>query len=192
MFLLNKYIKKQDGLTLLELLATIVILAIISTLVFSMLIKTIETNKNIQQETKLRDEADLIISKFIKTLYSTNQNHIVRNTGNQYIEITNDSSKCKKTEDGTWIINNSCIQTLEPLGFKTENNITYIYFKNEKYNVQNSGIRISNKSKIIGDPVIDSIYEINLELEITKKRSNKDQIKTMVFINQIQPIINSK
>ena len=126
---LNKYIKNQNGLTLIELLATIVILAIVSTLIFSILVKTLETNQNIQQETMLRDEADLIISKFIKTLYTTNQSHIVRNISNQYIEVTNDLSKCKRNDDGKWIITSECEKTLEPIGFKTENSTTSIFLK---------------------------------------------------------------
>ncbi len=89
--------KHQHGLTLIELLATFVILAIVFTLIFSILMKALEANRNIQQETMLRDEVDIIISKFSKTLYTTNQHHIVRNTSNQYIEVTNDLSKCKKT-----------------------------------------------------------------------------------------------
>ena len=39
-----------------------------------------ENNRVIQQETMLRDEADLIMSKMIKALYSTNQNAIIHNT----------------------------------------------------------------------------------------------------------------
>lgn len=192
MFQLNKYIKNQNGLTLIELLATIVILAIVSTLIFSILVKTLETNQNIQQETMLRDEADLIISKFIKTLYTTNQSHIVRNISNQYIEVTNDLSKCKKNDDGKWIITYECEKTLEPIGFKTEDNTTYIYFKKEKYKVQNSNIEISENSKITGNPIVESIYTINLKLEIIKKRSGNNQTKTMEFKNQIQPIVSSK
>lgn len=192
MFQLNKYIKNQNGLTLIELLATIVILAIVSTLIFSILVKTLETNQNIQQETMLRDEADLIISKFIKTLYTTNQSHIVRNISNQYIEVTNDLSKCKKNDDGKWIITNECEKTLEPIGFKTKDNTTYIYFKKEKYKVQNSNIKISENSKITGNPIAESIYTINLKLEIIKKRSGNNQTKTMEFKNQIQPIVSSK
>ncbi|MGE7092978.1 type II secretion system protein [Lysinibacillus sp. NPDC048646] len=189
---MNKYIKNKNGLTLVELLATIVILAIVSTLVFSILMKTIETNHNIQQETILRDEADLIISKFIKTLYSTNQNQIVRNINNQYIEVTNDLTKCQKTEENEWIINTACEKTLEPIGFKTEKNITSIYFKSEKYSVQNSNIKILEGSEISGDPSNESIYGIDLKLEITKKRSGNNHPKKMEFKNQIQPIVNSK
>ncbi len=192
MFQLNKYIKNHYGLTLIELLAGLVILAIVSTLTYSILVKTLETNRNVQQETMLRDEADIIVSKFIKTLYTTNQNHIVRNISNQYIEVTNDITKCQKDDNDIWIITSECQNTLEPIGFKTEGNNTYIYFKKEKYAVQNSGIKISDNSEIIGNPATDSIYEINLKLEVIKKRSGIDQPKTMEFKNRIQPIVRSK
>ncbi|MGE7997408.1 pilus assembly FimT family protein [Lysinibacillus sp. NPDC093190] len=190
---MNKYIKNHNGLTLIELLATLVILAIVSTLIFSILMKTLETNRNVQQETILRDEADIIVSKFIKTLYTTNQSHIVRNISNKYIEVTNDITKCQKDDDGVWKITSECQNTLEPIGFKTEGNTTYIYFKKEKYAVQNSGIEILDNSEIIGNPVkADSIYEINLNLKVIKKRSGIDQPKTMEFKNRIQPIVSSK
>lgn len=192
MFQLNKYIKNHNGLTLIELLATLVILAIVSTLIFSILMKTLETNRNVQQETILRDEADIIVSKFIKTLYTTNQSHIVRNISNKYIEVTNDITKCQKNDDGVWKITSECQNTLEPIGFKTEGNTTYIYFKKEKYAVQNSGIEILDNSEIIGNPLTNSIYEINLNLKVIKKRSGNDQTKTMEFKNQIQPIVSSK
>ncbi len=192
MFRLNNYIRNQNGLTLIELLATIVILAIVSTLVFSILKNSLETNRAIQQETMLRDEADIIVSKFIKTIYSTKQSHIVRNIDNKYLEVTNNISKCSKDKNGAWILDNPCLQTLEPIGFKTVDNITSIYLKKEQYTVQNSHIKILESSTINGDPKVDSLYEIDLELVVTKRSLDTSKPKKMVFKNQIQPIISTK
>ena len=70
----------EKGLTLVELLATIVIATIISLFLFNIISSAMENNRVIQQENMLRDEADLIISKMIKALYSTNQNAIIHNS----------------------------------------------------------------------------------------------------------------
>ncbi len=194
----------QKGLTLVELLATMVLTAIVSILIFSIASKAIENTKIISQEAVLRDEADLIVSKFIKTLYSTRQDHIIRNTttpnGNSYLEVTNDLSKCRRDESGRFLgsdgqpmSNDSyCRPTLQPIGFKTTNGITKIHILNEVYEIVNKGIKIHPTSKINGKPEETSVYEIVLNLENTIKRGNNTATKEMTFKNEVQPIVRSK
>lgn len=189
MFILNKYINNQRGLTLVELLASIILLSIISIFVFSIIIQAIDNNRAIQQETALRDEADIIVSKFVKTLYSTKQEDIVRKNG-EYIEVTNDRTKCLKDDDGNWIIDDPCRGTLEKVGFEQNNGQTKIILKKEEYTISNKNIKILEKSKVNGDPETDTIYEIQLALEITHYRGGKESMKEMEFKNQIQPITN--
>lgn len=196
MFHLNKLLKSQKGLTLIELLASVVLLSMISIFIFSITVKAIENNRVIQQETMLRDEADIIVSKFIKTLYSTKQNHIIKNTsgtaGNSYIEVTNDIEKCLRNEDGILINERACNDTLKPIGFKTTGGVTKIYIFDEVYSISQPNIQILSSSKINGDPQKTNIYEIELKLKITHKRGNKETSKEMTFANQIQPILTSK
>jgi prepilin-type N-terminal cleavage/methylation domain-containing protein len=196
MFRLNKQSKNERGLTLIELLASIVLLSIVSIFIFSIVTKTIENNRIIQQETMLRDEADIIVSKFIKTLYSTKQGYIIRNTtnnaGNSYIEVTNDLEKCKKNEEGVLIDKSACDKTLKPLGFKTVNGVTSLYILDEQYSIINPKIKVLSTSQIKGDPNSTTLYEVKLTLQITHKRGNKEIPKQMTFINQIQPILTSK
>ncbi|MEO4053321.1 prepilin-type N-terminal cleavage/methylation domain-containing protein [Solibacillus sp. CAU 1738] len=193
---MNKLLKNQRGLTLLELLASIVLISMISIFIFSITTKAIENNRVIQQETMLRDEADIIVSKFIKTLYSTKQGYIIRNTtnsaGNSYIEVTNDLEKCQKNEDGNLINVTACNATLKPIGFKTVSGITKIYILDEVYSISHPNIQILQNSKVNGDPQKTSIYEIDLKLKITHKRGNKETSKEMAFTNQIQPVLTSK
>lgn len=195
MFLLNKLLKNQKGLTLIELLASVVLISLISIFIFSIVGKAIENNRVIQHETMLRDEADIIVSKFIKTLYSTKQSHIIRNTtdgpGNSYIEVTDDLEKCQK-KDGNLITEAACEETLKPIGFKTTNGVTKIHILDEEYVVSHSNIKIISSSSINGDPESTSTYEIDLKLEITHKRGNKDFSKEMTFINEIEPILIKK
>ena len=196
MLYLNKRIGNERGLTLVELLASIVLLSILSIFIFSIMTKTIENNRIIQQETMLRDEADIIVSRFIKTLYSTKQGYIIRNTtnaqGNSYLEVTNDLGKCQKNEAGLLIDERACNTTLKPIGFKTENGKTKLYIFDELYAIANPNINISATSHIKGDPASTTLYEINLTLQITHKRGNKEVSKQMTFVNQIQPILTSK
>lgn len=196
MFHLNKLRKNQKGLTLLELLASIVLISLISIFTFSIMVKAIENNRVIQQETMLRDEADIIVSKFIKTLYSTKQGYIIRNTtdtiGNSYIEVTSDLTKCQRNEAGTLITESACNATLKPIGFKTTNGVSKIYILDEEYTVSHENIQILSSSNIKGDPKSTSTYEIDLKLKVTHKRGNKEFSKEMTFKNEIQPILTSK
>ena len=204
MFRLNKKNLNENGLSLIELLAAIVLIGIVSILLFSMTAKAIENNRIISQETFLRDEADIIVSKFIKTMYSTRQDHIINNVttsnGNSYIEITNDLSKCRRNEDGKFldtdgnVLNNDdlCRPTLKPIGFKKENNTIKIHILDEIYNISNNNIQVLSTSKVNGKPKETSIYEIELNLQITHTRGNKETIRTMTFKNEIQPILTSK
>lgn len=196
MFQLNKQSKNERGLTLVELLASIVLLSIISIFIFSIVTKTIENNRIIQQETMLRDEADIIVSKFIKTLYSTKQGYIIRNTtnsvGNSYIEVTNDLEKCQKNEEGVLIDKSACDKTLKPIGFKTTNGVTSLFILDEQYSIAHPNIKILSTSHIKGDPNNTTLYEVNLTIQITHKRGNKEIQKQRTFVNQIQPILTSK
>lgn len=196
MFHLNKQLKNEQGITLVELLASIVLLSILSIFIFSIITKTIEHNRVIQQETMLRDEADIIVSKFIKTLYSTKQAAIIRNTtngkGDSYIEVTNDLRKCQKNEEGVLRNAEACNATLKPIGFKTVNGMTKLYILDEMYSIAHPNIKILPSSHIKGNPANSTLYEVNLTLQITHRRGKEEISKQQTFINQIQPILISK
>ena len=195
MFHLNRHVKNERGLTLVELLASIVLLAVISMLVFPIITNTMENNRAIQQETMLRDEADIIVSQFIKALYSTKQTHIVRNTtngsGDSYIEVTTDLQKCRKNEEGALIDAAACNTTLQPIGFKTKDGVTKLHIRGDVYAIAHPDIKILPSSHIKGNPNSSTLYEINLTLQITHHRGNKKILKEKTFINQIQPILTS-
>lgn len=196
MFPLNKHIKNERGLTLVELLASLVLLSILSVFVFSIITKTIEHNRVIQQETMLRDEADIIVSKLMKALYSTKQSHIIRNVtngkGDSYIEVTNDLKKCQKNEEGVLVTATACNATLQPIGFKTSSNITKLYILDEVYSITYPDINILPSSSIEGNPESTNLYKVAVTLQSTYRRGNKEILKQQTFINEIQPILISK
>ncbi|WP_251646999.1 type II secretion system protein [Rummeliibacillus stabekisii] len=191
MFQLNKILNNNKGITLLEVLATLVITSIIGIITMNVFIKGSESAKNINIDSQLRDEADLIMSKFIKTIYTTNQNTIVHRNfegNNSYIEVTSDLTKCSKDEEGKWKIDTVCEATLKKIGFITANDKTTVSFKNEEYNLQNQNIQILPESKISGDPSTASSYEILLVLEEKTKYGNKTITQKKIFKNTIQPL----
>lgn len=66
---LLRFIKNNQGITLVELLATLVIVSIVGTLTYSVLFQGYSNYQRIQVESELRDEADLIMSSFIKEVF---------------------------------------------------------------------------------------------------------------------------
>ena len=191
MFQLNKILNNNKGITLLEVLATLVITSIIGIITINVFMKGSESARNINIDSQLRDEADLIMSKFIKTIYTTNQNTIVHRNfegNNSYIEVTSDLTKCSKDEEGKWKIDTVCEATLKKIGFITANGKTTVSFKNEEYNLQNQNIQILPESKISGDPSTASSYEILLVLEEKTKYGNKTITQKKIFKNTIQPL----
>lgn len=196
MFLLNKVHHSEKGITLIELLAAIVITAIILTLTFSIIMKAIEINQNVKLETTLRDEADIIMSKFIATLYSSKQQDIIGNPillpGNSYINYSTDSTKCSNDQ----ITSAACTSTFLPIGFQTTNNVTTVHLVNpetkiaESYAITNNGVQILSDSTItlVNTPNTDPVYEITLKLQITKKYGFNEVTKQETYINKIQPI----
>ena len=171
-------IKNNRGITLLEVLAVLTLTALIFALATPLLINGINRYNDIHTENALRDEADLIMSKFFLEIYSLKESEIKKlswlepshNSSNYYIEYekayTNPST------------NNDELQTYT-LGFK-EN---VLYFKGESYQFSNSHIQLSPKvnSSFI-EKFGDNNYRITLELYNSKKN------KYTIFINEIQSI----
>lgn len=63
-------ISNQKGLTLIEMLVTIVLFSIIGTVAYSFLLNGLNTEKRVHTEALIRDEADLIMSQIINDLYT--------------------------------------------------------------------------------------------------------------------------
>jgi prepilin-type N-terminal cleavage/methylation domain-containing protein len=60
----------EKGLTLVESLLSLVLFSIIGTVVYFVLLTGMNTEKKIYTETLIRDEADLVMSQIIDTLYT--------------------------------------------------------------------------------------------------------------------------
>lgn len=66
--MLNKLLNEK-GITLVELLATIVIVSIVAALSYSILFQGYSNYQRIKAENELRDEADLIMASLIKDIF---------------------------------------------------------------------------------------------------------------------------
>lgn len=85
----------EKGITLPEVLASIVIAAIVGTLAYGVLFSGIKANERVKAEAQLRDDADLIMAWFIQDLYTLRLSEINRvhfpeeaNPTNYYIETS--------------------------------------------------------------------------------------------------------
>lgn len=65
-----KKLKNEKGVTLTELLAAIVLAAIIGIIGYNILFSGFSTMERVKTEAALRDEADLIMASFIEELYT--------------------------------------------------------------------------------------------------------------------------
>lgn len=88
------HLKNERGLTLVELLAVFVILGIVSSLAYSVLMNGFKAYDRIEIESKLRDEADIIMAELISELYTLKESEINNkrlpegDSNNYYFELT--------------------------------------------------------------------------------------------------------
>lgn len=73
---MKKLINNEKGLTLVELLATIVLMSIVGTLAYALLSQGYSNYQRVNAESELRDEADIIMSTLIKDLFSAKSSEV--------------------------------------------------------------------------------------------------------------------
>ncbi|WP_226667182.1 PilW family protein [Metabacillus litoralis] len=91
---MKSFVKKfhnENGITLIEVMATIVISSIILVVVYNVFMMGIKTYEKVGIEMQLRDEADHIVSSILQTLYETPINS-VEECGNNCLRIVQDQS----------------------------------------------------------------------------------------------------
>ena len=73
---MKKLTSNEKGLTLVELLTTIVLMSIVGTLAYSLLSQGYSNYQRVNAESELRDEADIIMSTLIRDLFSAKSNEV--------------------------------------------------------------------------------------------------------------------
>lgn len=187
MFKLKK--NNESGLTLVELLATIVLSSIIFIFAYSILSNSLELQKKISIENTVRDEADIIMSNLIKTFYSLKESEVKK------IDITPDGSKtlvytsknidaCSRPLSEEYKKN--CLIT----GFETltKNSKQYkvLYIQSNEYLLSNENISIYNDSNITISESKNS--KVSYKITLSLKYDNKKFSKIYYFNNEIQSI----
>ncbi|MCH4825618.1 PulJ/GspJ family protein [Planococcus halocryophilus] len=113
----SKYFNQQ-GVTLVELLATILILSIVSALSYTVLNQGYSNYQRIKVETELRDEADLIMASFVSDLFITKESelNLIESCTNgkvqSYVEVTKEDTPTYKTgfKDKEAIVKDQVVQ----------------------------------------------------------------------------------
>lgn len=166
--MINKIRNNQHGLTLIELLATLLISSVIAIFAISILINGLNQYKTISAENVLRDEADLILVQLYRNLYTTKLSEIASLKQESLLSngLYRDSYLTFKTSNlKTGFINDKLI------------------LKNNEYILQSKNIRLNtatNKSSITESSV--GVYKIKLVLYLVDKK------KTMEFVTEVSVI----
>ncbi len=157
---MNKNILDEKGLTLIELLASLVITITLSFFAFNLLTQGLNHYENIKSSNSLRDEADYLMAVLVKEIYTTKETEISSPpvTNKPYFLITKSGKTYKN-------------------GFDNGK----LYIQGVPIDTENKNISISTKSSLVKGENNGS-YKINLILENKKKK------KVMQFENEIRTI----
>ncbi|WP_368993291.1 type II secretion system protein J [Caldifermentibacillus hisashii] len=155
----NKFIHSNKGMTLIELLASIVILSFVSILIYSVLYNGIKSYERTIEEAKLRDEADYIMANLIDKFFVLKSSEITsypdESANINYITVSGNGGKA------------------EFFGFKDGK----IYVGGEELKLSNGDIELSRESKLIS--ISDSEFKVKLILK--SKVSNQKLELTSMF-----------
>jgi len=162
---MDKRVQTESGMTLIELLGAIVILVIISGLTFPILLNGLKTATTIQQEVKLRDEADYLMAAMLKEIYVMKETEI--NKVNLPAKGTNNYFLIKDPTN--------------PNGIKTGFINGELILSDTVIHAKDSSIKLSPNPTITF--VEPNQYEISFELQL-----KGDKPKKMKFENVIRTI----
>lgn len=89
---MNKRLLDEKGISLIELLATVLIASLLSIMVFSILGVAMKTSDRVKAEAELRDEADIIMAQLLESVFLIKESEIegLKNQGSSsYILLKN-------------------------------------------------------------------------------------------------------
>lgn len=155
----SKIICSNKGVTLVELLATLVILSLIGTIIYSVLFNGIKSYEKTVAETELRDEADHILANLIDVFFTMKVSDL------KLDKLPNEENKLSyitKRDD-------------KVIGFKDNK----IFINNEELKLLNTNIKLSEQSKITS--IGNSQFLITLVLE-TKDAKQKLELTSILNI----------
>ncbi|WP_339214823.1 prepilin-type N-terminal cleavage/methylation domain-containing protein [Solibacillus sp. FSL W8-0372] len=191
-------LSNNKGMTLVELLVVLVLSSVIIIATTSLIISASKNNNRIIQETKIRDEADYLMSLIMREFYTIKKSNIVEDMEKDplksYIKYTVDYDNkfegTPNTCDPAGITPRKCIVLS---GFIREGNQVLMYIKGKSVNTMDPSLKITENSAINIPTVSGTLknsspsYQIKLELENTRKETANNKIS---FENEITIINN--
>lgn len=163
---MNKFISNEKGLTLIELLVSLVLTITLSIFAFNLLTKGLEHYENIKTTNELRDEADYIMAQLLKEIYTTKESEITFHPNpdqNKNYFMVNKSGKIYKN------------------GFENQK----LIIQNKEIPSQHNNVSISNKSYINKqDDGKDAVEIYNVRLVLVDLKKNKE----VHFDNEVRTI----
>lgn len=117
-----QHFKNENGLSLVELLAALVITVIIGMIGYAILFNGLKTYERVKVEADLRDEADLIMTELINDLFTLKETEIIKtyfpqsNSANYFIQLENGrkvgliDGKISRKDGSQYIIQNESIK----------------------------------------------------------------------------------
>lgn len=158
-----KILHNQKGLTLVEMLAVLVIGAIVSLLAFNVLFSMLKNEDKVAINAQLRDEADYYIASLTNTLYTLNESNVC----SDLIESDEDDTK---SFSYIFTSDNCLGASKKKTGFDHEENDNFALYVNapvdtngyaEPLRGMNKNIKICSTSKLEKEK---NIYKVTLTL----------------------------
>ncbi|NCU16945.1 hypothetical protein GW534_04055 [Bacillus sp. P1(2020)] len=165
--MIQKMIKNYNGITLVELVAAIALLGVISILTYSVLFTGIKANERIMEESKLRDEADYIMTHFIEVFFTLKDSQIDR--VNSFYD--------EPDSNGNYYIR---LKTGEKIGFYNGK----VLIKDEAIKLLNDDIKLGKNSKIettLNSEGDKSINRFKITLVVESKKTDQNLELESIF-----------
>lgn len=93
---MQQYLRNNRGLTLPEVLVTLVLVSIVSLAIYAFLFNGLHSYQKISTEAAFRDEADIVMTSFINTLYPVKEEEVTSrdfdSSTNTYLLTINNST----------------------------------------------------------------------------------------------------
>jgi len=156
-------IKNIQGVTLVELMATLVIISLVATLAYQVLFQGYSNYNRIKVETEIRDEADLIMASLVREIFTLKEKDI---------------SAKKFAGPKEYILEYQENGVNYNTGIKSK--AGYILVRNAPLYISSSNIILMETSTIV--EIVKGEYEVKIVLKNVKTS------KEMQFINTIRTI----
>lgn len=191
-----KKLQNSNGITLVEILATIVILSIVSALAYSLLFQGYSNYQRIQAETELRDEADLIMASFIYELFTLKTSEIKTITSTCSNSTAADSFLSIKKTNASSVLDTGFKTTAVSSDVKQTAVVKgrIVQFNNEKVKLVPNKCNGKIYNSIVASPSPNPVESVPVEytIKFTLQTLKGKTIHSLGFENTVQIIDDTK